>query len=126
MNENEPLGKYNCANCNFNCLYKCDWDRHLETTKHKKTIFVNQKNELCETQDYECSICSKKYTTRSGLWKHSKTCKPKEPEDKDVIIKQSQLDFLVRETMEMKTFLTSQMENFSILLREKHPSSNYL
>jgi hypothetical protein len=116
MNENESLGNYNCKGCNFNCSYKSDWDRHLETSKHKKTNNVNNTNELTENK---CSICSKKYSSRSGLWKHSKTCKPKEPEDKDVIIKQSQLDLFVREALEMKNFLSTQIENLSVILREK-------
>lgn len=121
MNENESLGKYNCKGCNFNCLYISDWDRHLETSKHKKTNKVNNINELTENK---CSICSKKYSSRSGLWKHSKTCKPKEPEDKYVIIKQSQLDLFVREALEMKNFLSTQIENLSVILREKQLTVN--
>jgi hypothetical protein len=119
MNDNVSLGKYNCNGCNFNCSYKCDWDRHLETSKHKKRTVVNHKNDKIslEINEYKCTICNKNYKDRSGLWKHSKSCKP---EDKDVIIKQSQLDELQKDTAEMKIILVNLMENISILLRENN------
>ena len=122
MNDNETLGKYNCNGCNFNCSYKSDWDRHLETSKHRKRTIVNHNNDeiSLETKEYKCTICNKNYKDRSGLWKHSKSCKEKKQGDKDVIIKQSQLDELKKDTAEMKIILANLMENISILLRENN------
>jgi hypothetical protein len=111
-----------CEKCNFTCFKKSNWETHLVTSKHVRNHTETQNNpEETTPEPLVCKLCDKEYSSRSGLWKHSKTCKP---EDKDVIIKQSQLDFLVRETAEMKNFLSTQIENLSILLREKQLTVN--
>lgn len=114
-----------CEKCNFTCFKKSNWETHLVTSKHVRNHAETQNNpEETPQEPLVCTACNKEYSSRSGLWKHSKTCKPKEPEDKDVIIKQSQLDFLVREAFEMKITLAKLIENTSILLREKQLTVN--
>ena len=74
-----------CINCGFISSSKNDYNRHIETKKHKmsnqstfgnKTSFFtqNQESVLLEktnTQN-ECKICNKTFGTRSGLWRHNK------------------------------------------------------
>ena len=82
-----------CEICNFTTKYKNVYDNHNKSARHirrKNTIneeisaepdltpkvallpeeFDDNPNNLC------CLTCKKIYTTRSGLWKHKKTCKP--------------------------------------------------
>lgn len=79
--EKEPKSAENfyCKKCDFICFKRSGWDRHLSTAKHicqpilaksqpKKTPF------LCK--------CGKKYSDRSGLWRHSKKCDIKKCDDK--------------------------------------------
>ena len=71
--------KFTCFNCNIETNNKKDYNNHLLTRKHiklgnqkpigKKT---GEKNQLLE-----CSKCNKSYETRSGLWKHRKSCNDK-------------------------------------------------
>jgi len=62
--------KYVCVNCDYKCFYKCDYERHNNTIKHKRI-----------TNDYENAYyckCGKKYTHRQGLYKHKRSCSVKE------------------------------------------------
>ena len=44
--------------------------KHLLTRKHKMEINGNEKNAVF----LQCELCSRKYKTISGLWKHTKKC----------------------------------------------------
>lgn len=65
---NNSILEYKCEKCNYKTNNKYDFKKHKTRQKHlircgKKTpsIFV-------------CEVCSKKYKSYSGLWKHNKTC----------------------------------------------------
>jgi hypothetical protein len=78
--------KYYCETCDFESRWKSDWTRHLGTSKHlnqpKSTVFNNisteettKTNKPIMNSKFVCKNCSKAYKDRSGLWRHSKTCK---------------------------------------------------
>jgi hypothetical protein len=64
--------KYSCEFCHFKCYKKGDWTRHILSRKHKKHT-----EETTDTSNYikayTCE-CGNSYKTKSGLWKHNKTC----------------------------------------------------
>jgi hypothetical protein len=57
-----------CIVCNFSSSKKNHYIKHCTTIKHKQQIQTHIKENVCIN-------CNKLYKTRSGLWKHSKTCK---------------------------------------------------
>lgn len=61
--------KYTCEKCDYNTSSKKDYNKHLNTAKHKMETFGNEKI------PFLCEICNKQYKTKSGLWKHIKKCK---------------------------------------------------
>jgi hypothetical protein len=63
----EPLvtGDFHCLPCGFHCSRRGDWNRHLQTKKHKKGK---------EDNKMECPECGRFYFSRNGLWKHLKRC----------------------------------------------------
>jgi len=66
--------KFFCDPCSFRCNNKKDFNRHLNTTKHKKGItWINgiksEKNNF-----FKCEICNKIYKHKSGLYRHKKNC----------------------------------------------------
>ena len=66
---------FNCETCQYICSKQSDYIKHCSTRKHKDvTIVTNTNSEEKGTQI--CSHCSKAYTSRMGLWRHSKICKP--------------------------------------------------
>ena len=64
---------YNCELCNFKCIKKSNYTKHLSTRKHNNHILVN--GVLIEKMpQYICSGCKKEYKSNVGLWKHNKKC----------------------------------------------------
>ena len=76
--------KYICNLCNYKCSYLCDWNRHVTTRKHilsnkKETeeneeTKKNEKNESIKKLNSLSCYCGKIYKSKSGLYKHNKTC----------------------------------------------------
>jgi hypothetical protein len=70
----KPPGFY-CEACNFKCYKEYNYNVHVATPKHKKFTKVYQslqKNAIL-VNSLMCE-CSKKYSTRMGLWKHKQKC----------------------------------------------------
>jgi rubredoxin len=76
--------KYVCKLCDYITCRKSQYNRHLETEKHKNnsisTIFNTevQKSSLIQ---HKCINCDKIYKERTGLWKHNKKCNKKHVDD---------------------------------------------
>ena len=62
---------YSCEFCQFNTTYKHVYNNHLKSKKHQEML-----NPKENTRYFKCFQCKKIYTTHSGLWRHSKSCKP--------------------------------------------------
>jgi len=70
----KPPGFY-CEACNFKCYKESDFNRHLMTLKHKKFTKVYESLQTnAVTENSLVCKCSKKYSTRMGLWKHKQKC----------------------------------------------------
>ncbi len=61
-------GKFWCEACGYGTSRANDWAKHIATRKHQ----AESASKCCSTA---CRSCGKRYNTRSGLWKHEKTCK---------------------------------------------------
>jgi len=64
--------KHKCEYCHFECVWKCDYQRHISTRKHKLAILDDKSYEDNSTY-YVCS-CGKSYKHRGSISKHRKTC----------------------------------------------------
>jgi len=69
--------KFICEKCEYKCLYYSDYERHLNTAKHKRQILANNNT----TTLFMCD-CGKEYTHNSSLCKHKRKCTYKRDEDK--------------------------------------------
>jgi len=66
--------EYHCAICDVACGHKCDYDRHLNTAKHKNKIkIIGQGSIVTNAIVHGCDICGKTYKFRSGLSIHKRT-----------------------------------------------------
>ena len=67
---------YTCKSCTIICKRKSEWTRHILTRKHILSLSGNllETNLVTDFTAYVCSNCDKKYSTKSGLWKHKKIC----------------------------------------------------
>ena len=65
-----------CENCDIKTNNKKDFNRHIMTSKHLKTIASDKlgDNGDINPKKNQCDNCHKTYNSRNGLWKHKKTC----------------------------------------------------
>jgi hypothetical protein len=112
---------YYCEKCDYTCSKVYNWKKHIETAKHSQET----NGHILETQSGKkwqkngtmcCEKCNKEFKTRSGLWKHSKTCNFKDKtEEKETITTSSEVNelkeimkYLMKENSEMKNMMMSQ------------------
>lgn len=131
--ENEEIyfsekNEYNfcCPKCDFQCSYLSDWKRHEETRKHLLSHNGNkmETKSAKKQKNYECS-CGKKYTSNSGLWKHSKICKQENCEGTYQTMEQLPKDFKI--TTQMFYDLLKQnnelQKSLIVMSKEKGPTN---
>jgi len=67
-----------CEFCDFTCSYKRDYERHINTKKHKNNKNTTFDNEFYlkkpDSKTFTCECCEKIYSDRAGLWRHKKKC----------------------------------------------------
>jgi len=80
-----PMNFY-CELCDFTCCKKSIYDKHLETSKHKRggyfqiqpgyndTINIQTEEPPIMDGRYTCIYCMKSYKYHSGLWRHKREC----------------------------------------------------
>lgn len=90
-NPEEKEEKYICNFCAFTTCNKKDYNRHLETRKHKKNENATDLGYFTpdDKKVFKCN-CGKNYKHRSSLYKHKKTCniKYKIVKDENLVIKE--------------------------------------
>jgi hypothetical protein len=66
--------KYFCKYCDYSTSRKCNFDDHLNSSKHSKNQQMetngNKISEKSAESNNCCEICCKNFNSRSGLWKH--------------------------------------------------------
>ena len=104
--------KYSCEYCNIKTNNKKDITKHLLTPKHLKREMETknpQFSPISPNETHKCELCNKKYTSRSGIWKHSKICNKNETEsnntDTNVI---NMIMEVVKQNSEFKDLLIEQ------------------
>ena len=68
---------YSCEKCKYTTVRKFNYEEHLLTSKHQKTIVSNDIPVIpvkSSNQNFLCQICNKVYKDNSGLWRHKKKC----------------------------------------------------
>ena len=69
-----------CEICEYKCVRKYDFNKHILTPKHIKQQKTTEKSEKSEKSEniFICNNCEKEYNDRAGLWRHKKKCLIKE------------------------------------------------
>ena len=66
---------FECFKCDFKCLKKGDWNRHLLTQKHKYEPNEPEVTSLvAEKGNYNTCICGQIFNSRTTTWRHKKKC----------------------------------------------------
>jgi hypothetical protein len=118
----------NCINCNFKCSKNIDWERHINTSKHKNRTNLNileQNTPIYAKCLFTCKKCNKEYKARNSLWYHEKKCNYQEKiENENIVLDAESLDKdqlilmlinqnaeLIKETSEFKNMMMKVIEN---------------
>ena len=132
--------KFYCKNCDYGTSRKYNYDTHILSLRHCKTTkmetFGNKNQQIQQIQQviskedqYTCNICSKKFNTRSGLWKHNKKCNSEETKninnDIDEMMNDKELfQYLLKENSEFKHFMLEQNKQMIELAKKAGNNNN--
>ena len=71
---------YHCDICDYKCSKKFNWEKHINTIKHKKKMatgvsILETESVIMETEKgFKCIQCGKIYKSKGGVYKHVKKC----------------------------------------------------
>jgi hypothetical protein len=109
-----------CKICDYNTSKKFNYEKHLQTDKHKKaTVSKQEIGKVAKVAMYCCQQCGQKYLSQSGLWKHSKKCNINgnenidntEHSDKQIIM------MLIKDNSEIKNMMLEQQKYMMELVK---------
>jgi hypothetical protein len=70
----QDSSEFICELCNYTCLKKGDFNKHLQTIKHNKSKNTTNTTTIQQKLIYRCQ-CGKSYNHRATLYNHKKCCK---------------------------------------------------
>ncbi len=111
-NEQNEQSNYFCEKCDYKCIKKSNFIRHLSTDKHKwiQNGYKNEQNEQNEpenTYKFVC-CCGKQYKYSQGLSKHKKTCNNDNTDNNDT---NELVKYLMKENSELKNMILDVCKN---------------
>ncbi len=131
--------QFYCNICDYTTCHKGHYNEHLSSLKHiKKTqleTFGNKIVDKSTTLELKCNKCNKDFSSRSGLWKHKKSCfsenvviiKNNNNNNNNVIIDSHKeeeiialkeiMKYLMKENSEMKNMI---MEQQTIMMEQQN------
>ena len=135
--------KFYCKICDYKCIRKNDFEKHILTAKHKRLTNADKKSQkvaktkniVHSTDSFICE-CGKEYKHRQSLHKHQLKCKiinNKEEEIVEIVEKKEEPDYkellitAMKEMTEMRkenTEMRKQMTDMIPLIGNNNNSNN--
>jgi hypothetical protein len=127
---------YICDNCDFKCLKKSNYEKHLLTAKHQKGILLNKntskpiKNAM---DNFVCKKCNKEYKARNSLWYHEKKCNStsenitmtvEEPEPENNQYSTDLILELLKQNQEFKELILEQNKQMIEMSKDRNVTNN--
>ena len=113
--------KFSCEKCDYKCFNKKDFNKHLNTAKHKNISNRTISNTLNpqKSPKYICE-CGKEYKARSSLWYHKKKCMHNNAENNSIIKSNynSTILNLISQNNELMNLLVVQKEETKELIEQ--------
>ena len=116
----ESSDKFDCKLCDYSTSRSSQYQRHIETDKHKynvKSTFCQQSSTDFNDLGSKCVCeCGKIYKERSGLWRHKKVCNFYEKNHNNATI--------IEKTDDKNDKLIE--DNYNRYLKEREDADNFL
>jgi len=90
----KSTAKFRCGICDYTTSHKGHYNEHINSSRHIRrkqngnfgNMKIDQIDDNIEIQNICCKSCNKVFKSRSGLWKHKKSCNQQiEHSDKELI-----------------------------------------
>jgi hypothetical protein len=94
-----------CEKCEYITNKKCNYEKHMLTSKHLKSTKINQKVAKSSAEFYRCEVCDREYKDKSGLWRHKKKCDAME---KNTEITHDNILYILKQNSELQQMLIEQ------------------
>jgi hypothetical protein len=112
-NENQQNSStcYSCEKCNYITVRKFNYEEHLLTSKHQKSMTINENPVIpvkSSNHNFHCQICNKVYKDNSGLWRHKKKCiavTNDDSQDQTIEKKDEIINILLKENQDFKNLI---------------------
>ena len=109
----EPKSAYNfnCEYCNYICSKKSQWDRHINTLKHKNVDTILTNVDIKSSKKFHTCHCGKIYSHRQSLSIHKKNCpiieksENNENNNQNIEKKDEIINFLMKENQDFKNLI---------------------
>jgi hypothetical protein len=114
-----------CECCDYTTSKKFNFEKHLETSKHNKSIIINNSVEnvvKSSNPSYTCCYCEKTYKDNSGLWRHKKKCK--EIQSGTSLDQTKLIEYLMKENSEFKQLMIEQNKQMFELAKNSGHNNN--
>ena len=116
---NKETGIFKCNCCDYVTSYKTNYNRHLKSNKHKK--YTTETKMITNDVVNQCTICSKIFKTRGGLWKHSKKCTV---ENKSNSLKDEVILKVLEENSDLRKLLGNQQKQIDEMIPKLGNNNN--
>ena len=118
--------KFICEKCNYSCSNKKDFNKHLNTRKHKNdSVMIVNDSDLSTYHNSQISKlyiceCGKTYKWDSGYYRHKKTCSIVQGTEKS-----KSTEFHLDKELLVKMLLKNQevMEKMMEMMPQEKPST---
>ena len=130
MESAKSASKYFCNYCHYYTSRKCNFDDHLNSLKHCKNQQMETNGNKISEKSAElnncCKICSKKFNSRSGLWKHrekdncSKIVNNLQSENtpkEDIVAIKEIMKYLMKDNSELKSLIIEQQKQQNTMIK---------
>jgi hypothetical protein len=71
---NSANSSFICDACSFVCSKPVDWQRHVNTRKHKTGTGIEPRGTGTQPAQHVCTGCNAQCNSRTSLWRHTRDC----------------------------------------------------
>ena len=111
---------YVCENCIYSTSKKSDFEKHLQTQKHKNRNLEIAGNEKVAkvAEKICCQKCDRIFKSNSGLWKHNQICQKTVKHSEPGVSAEFITEFMLKQQEANNVFMKKQQEANAVMMKD--------